>query len=936
MATELRPYQEKGINGVFEAMRQGHDKILLCLACGLGKTTLMGKIIEMGYLRGKKILIVVHRDNLVRQFAERLRDQFNVPCGYILGTEKKDYQQPVQVSSRQSLSRRLGVFPSDHFDLTIIDEAHYAASNEYKKILDHFKQTKLCGLSVGPDSTIEVKGSQIGNFFVGKIEHAWNTLSERLKIKKIGELELIKPKELYTRGFDGDNFTWKKVKSVIRHKCTKPCTILNVGGDDLLLTNDHSIFKIAKYGNLVEINTDKLTKGDITAIDSGHNGEGDKEINLIDLFEKINYIDHVHVAVDLSNITHEQFKEFGINYKQKWAYKNRGAHGNMLPFKYYLKMKHLLPEPKLIYREGSSSWILPKIKMSDYAYLIGLYYGNGWFGESSIDLSIKDAIVQKVYLELSELKNVKTTISIKKCPGKAKEISISNHMLFTVLKDKLGNKKCYDKTIESDFILEWDEYSKRELLRGLINTDGHVSEKNTKRYVSYCTTSLSLARTLKSLLRSLDVLSGIHPRKFTPNYGGVARGRKINGNAQSYSVNWSLNSQEKINEGRKGKVSKYGWLNEGVVRKTTPSIKNPEYVYDIEVDGHPSFVANGILVHNSASPFRADGKPLKGIFDVLVHPIKCKEAIELGYLCSAEHFAIGNINMEGVAIRKGEYDEKEMYARFKEWDITEHVVKEIKKANGQSIVFCINVAHTLEIYEAIKAVGVNAAYVTGSTKVEERNKIYKQFNSNKIQVLCNCEILTEGADFPPVLNIFLVKKMRSLARYLQCVGRGARPYQDGLYIKPGFNVIDFGGNVEMHGFFEDYDEDLTLTEGAEKNTRKPKPRKCPQCGKVLMTKECSDCGFLFEEDEKEKIKIGELEIVALTKNILNYTRLSKKKWEKVKDYELRLYAKIKGMKVGWALHQYAERHSIDKGMDWHIKVNMKLAELEKENNQEYE
>ena len=140
----------------------------------------------------------------------------------------------------------------------------------------------------------------------------------------------------------------------------------------------------------------------------------------------------------------------------------------------------------------------------------------------------------------------------------------------------------------------------------------------------------------------------------------------------------------------------------------------------------------------------------------------------------------------------------------------------------------------------------------------------------------------------------------------------------------------------MHGFFEDYDEELTLEDGVEKKTRKVKPRKCPECKQVILGKECNKCGFLFEEEEKEKITIGSLEMVVLTKNMINYTRLSKKKWEKVKDNELRLYAKIKGMKNGWALHQYAERHNIPKTDNWHIHVNNILSQLEKENNQEYE
>lgn len=476
----LRPYQNKAISEVFTALKDGFKKILLVLAMGLGKTTVMSAIIEMGYSKGRRILVVVHRDNLVRQFAERLSEQFNVPSGLILGTEPKNYSFPIQIASRQSLIRRLTVFPPNHFDLIIVDEAHYAAAPEYKKILEYFDQAKLVGIT--------------------------------------------------------------------------------------------------------------------------------------------------------------------------------------------------------------------------------------------------------------------------------------------------------------------------------------------------------------------------------------------------------------------------------------------------------------------ATPFRADGKPLKGLFDKMIHPIKAKEAINQGFLIPAVYHGVASIDMHGIKLnRKGEYDETEMFARFREWDITPHVVSQLKNYTGPTLIFCINVEHTIEVYNACKAAGYKTEYVVGEIDVAQRNIYYKKFKNKEIDILVNCQILTEGADFPMVTNVFIVKKMRSLANYLQMVGRGARPYSDGsLFDKKEFYVVDFGGNVEEHGFFEDYDEGLTLTEGAEKKAGKPKPKKCPSCNKVLpqQSRECPECAYVFESEPVEKITIGSVEMTVLSKNAINYMRLSKKKWEQVKDHELRLYAKIKGMKPGWALHQYAERHSIAKTHNWHIHVNIVLADLE--------
>ena len=933
MNVELRPYQIKGINMAFDALKEGFKKIIIVLAMGLGKTTLMGRIIQMGYQRGRKILIIVHRDNLVRQFSERLATQFNVPTGYILGTEKKDYTQQVQVASRQSLARRLSDFPHDHFDLVVIDETQYAAAAEYQKILKHFEKAPIIGLSVGPDSLIELKGGEFGDGFVGTIEEAWNILLLTHSVNTINGYEIIITKNIFTRGFESGKFLWKQTKTFIRHACTKDCTNITVAGDNLLLTNDHSIYKIDTNGKITEAETHTICPKDTLIYDDAYSGPGDKEISVIDFYAQIGHTNKIHVAVSLDSISHETFKANGINYKQKWAYKN-GKHGNYLPILIYLKMRDTLPPPKFIYREGSESWILPQIKISDYAYLIGFYYGNGWFGENSISIAVKDKIVERVVKEFNNLPNTKSSVRIKQTKGKNKEIILSNHLLFVILSSYLENKKSYEKRLNSRIIIEWASDKKQEVLRGLIDSDGHISAKHGRIY--YTTTSELLARTINSLLRSAGTNGYIYQRKTEKNNGGAINGRKINGNRQAYIVSWSQYSQKGIHNKHKGFKNKVGEINAPIVKKTTKGAPPPSHVYDIEVEGHPSFFANGILVHNSATPFRADGKPLNKTFDKLIHPITCKEAIEQGHLCSGIYYGIGNINMDGVTVkRNGDYDETEMYSRFSEWDITPHVVEELGKHSGQSIIFCINVAHTKEVYEAVKAAGYNVEYVIGETDVAIRNKTYQKFKDKKIQVLVNCEILTEGADFPQIENVFIVRKTKSLARYLQIVGRGARTYQEGLYKKTFFSVIDFGGNVVEHGYFEDYDEGLTLDSGAEKKMIKRKPRKCPSCQKVLLTKECN-CGYVFEEEIKEKIKIDNLEIEVLNKNIINYLRLSKKKWEKVKDHELRIYAKIKGMKPGWALHEFARRHDLPKTDGWHYFVNNKLAELEKINQADYE
>ena len=59
----------------------------------------------------------------------------------------------ITVGSVQSLMResRLNRFPTDYFDTIIIDEAHHCISDSYKRVLQHFPESKVLGVTATPD-----------------------------------------------------------------------------------------------------------------------------------------------------------------------------------------------------------------------------------------------------------------------------------------------------------------------------------------------------------------------------------------------------------------------------------------------------------------------------------------------------------------------------------------------------------------------------------------------------------------------------------------------------------------------------------------------------------------------------------------------------------------------------------------------------------------
>lgn len=105
---QLRPYQIKGIHDIFDAWNpatQNLMNVLFQMPTGTGKTTVFSEIVHRARLKDKKILIVVHRKELVEQIVERLQ-QFGVQAGIISGSFQPDTTKAVQVATIQSLSNR--------------------------------------------------------------------------------------------------------------------------------------------------------------------------------------------------------------------------------------------------------------------------------------------------------------------------------------------------------------------------------------------------------------------------------------------------------------------------------------------------------------------------------------------------------------------------------------------------------------------------------------------------------------------------------------------------------------------------------------------------------------------------------------------------------------------------------------------------------------
>lgn len=154
MAQELRPYQQQARNAIHAEWESGHSRTLLVLPTGTGKTIVFASVAADQVRDGDRVLILAHRGELLEQAADKLRRS----TGLVSAVEKAESSClgswfRVVVGSVQTLQRptRLEQFPHDYFGTIIIDEAHHAVTDGYRRILDHFGSARVLGVTATPD-----------------------------------------------------------------------------------------------------------------------------------------------------------------------------------------------------------------------------------------------------------------------------------------------------------------------------------------------------------------------------------------------------------------------------------------------------------------------------------------------------------------------------------------------------------------------------------------------------------------------------------------------------------------------------------------------------------------------------------------------------------------------------------------------------------------
>jgi superfamily II DNA or RNA helicase len=188
-APSLRDYQEDFVHQVRMEYRSGHKAVLLVAATGAGKTVVFSYIARSAAQKGSRVLILAHRDQLIKQASRKLTEN-GVQHGIIMAGFTPAPRRLVQVASVQTLVRRIEKLKAvgATFDLIVIDEAHLSAAASYMRVLAAWPDARVLGVTGSP---IRLDGKGLGRQAGG----CFDTLVQGISIRQlIDQGYLVRPR----------------------------------------------------------------------------------------------------------------------------------------------------------------------------------------------------------------------------------------------------------------------------------------------------------------------------------------------------------------------------------------------------------------------------------------------------------------------------------------------------------------------------------------------------------------------------------------------------------------------------------------------------------------------------------------------------------------------------------------------------------------------
>lgn len=317
----------------------------------------------------------------------------------------------------------------------------------------------------------------------------------------------------------------------------------------------------------------------------------------------------------------------------------------------------------------------------------------------------------------------------------------------------------------------------------------------------------------------------------------------------------------------------------------------------------------------TATPSRLDGKPLT-LADTLITGITAKELIDLGAISDYDYYAPDlGINTENIDMVAGEYNNGQLSDIMCQSAIYGDVLKyyRVLGENRQAIAYCTSVKHSIQTAEMFNANGISAISIDGGMSMKERNSKMDMFRKGEVQILCNCNLISEGVTLPNASVALLLRPTCSLPLFIQQSCRVLTPVEGKKAV-----IIDYVNNVQRHGMpTETHNWSLShsITKRKEFNSDGSLSiRQCGSCFRCFKTAPiCPYCGKEYKVKDRELKSIADVELKRI-ETIQREEQEQKRKEARMEVgkartiAELQRIAKERGYAQGWVWQMARIKH----------------------------
>lgn len=327
------------------------------------------------------------------------------------------------------------------------------------------------------------------------------------------------------------------------------------------------------------------------------------------------------------------------------------------------------------------------------------------------------------------------------------------------------------------------------------------------------------------------------------------------------------------------------------------------------LEAYPKAVRIGL----TATPARSDGRGLGEICDDMVFGPSVAELTEMGMLVPLRYFGAEKADLSKVRMQAGDYHQGDLGEVMGQPKLIGDVVQNWLRLcpDRLTVVFAVNRAHALALQQEFQHAGVSAGYIDGETPNDERHQIFAQMVAGEMRVLCSVDVVSMGWDMPEASCGIIARPTKSIARYLQMVGRIMRIHES----KTDAWVIDHAGAVDELGFADDpqpwsLDGKSKIQERKAAEKKEPKPIECSQCHRVFRpAKVCPGCGHDMGGRAAKAIEAHQAELHEIdrkTRQPKKATMADKQDW-----WSGFLHmARDRGKSHKWVLAQYKSKFGV--------------------------